>query len=183
MTIRCRSAAAALALLLSGVAEAQQAQPPAAALDRLFPRGEPVCYARRYDTAHLRRHPRQSVTSARLMRGYQQIRGDAARPDGEAVYVELIVTYRDSGARRFLGGATCRSGEDGTIICASDSCDGGSFPLRPDGADAILVGLKRGRSHFTVSGGCGDGGPSRSLTRGSEDDLFRLVKAPMQACR
>ena len=152
-----------------------------ATLDALFPKGETVCFARAYDAAHLKRHPRQTVTSVRLMRGFQQVRDDHERAADE-VYAELIVTYRSSGARRFLGGASCLAQDDGTISCSAGSCDGGSFPLKRESSDVVAIGGEALNSHFTVSGGCG-GGPDRSLTEGDDDRFFRLTRAPMTACR
>lgn len=187
-----RRAAALLLLAIAAAPPAQAQETPSApkaddakasaiqTLDALFPKGETVCFARTYDAAHLKRHPKQTVTSVRLMRGFQQVRSDHER-EADLVYSELIVTYRASGARRFLGGASCRAQEDGTIMCSADSCDGGSFPLKREDADTIAIG-GQAQSHFTVSGGCG-GGEDRSLTEGEDDRFFRLKRAPMTACR
>lgn len=187
-----RRAAALLALAIAAALPAQAQEQPSApkpedlkakaiqTLDALFPKGETICFARFYDAAHLKRHPKQTVTSVRLTRGFQDVRSDHER-DADLVYSDLIVTYRSSGARRFRGGASCRAQDDGTIMCSADSCDGGSFPLKREDADTIAIGGEA-QSHFTVSGGCG-GGEDRSLTEGEDDRFFRLKRAPITACR
>jgi hypothetical protein len=178
-------AAAPLFLAVLGPARAQPASGP---LDEVFPPGEPLCYARRYDAAHLRANPRQSVASVRLLRDFPSLRLDAdwnrryqAR-DGRTAYATLIVTYRDSGVRRFVGGPSCTVREGGEIHCSAGSCDGGGFTLVREDADTILIGRKGGNQRFTVSGGCA-GGPDRSLNRGAGDDVFRLKRAPIRDCR
>ncbi len=174
---------AACAGLWSMTGALAQQPPSRAMLEGLFPKGAPVCFARYYDAAHLKRHPAQSVTSVRLMRGFQQVRGDAERNPADAITIELIVTYRDSGARRFLGDAGCGPSLDNQITCYSSSCDGGSFPVKVEDADTILIGGAQGRSRFSVSGGCGDDGPGRSLGRSADDTVFRLTRMPISACR
>lgn len=178
-------AAAPLLLAAFGSVRAQPATGP---LDQVFPPGEPLCYARRYDAAHLRANPRQSVTSVRLLRDFPSLRLDAGSnrlhqaKDGRTAYATLIVTYRDSGARRFVGGPNCTIRDGGEIYCSAGSCDGGGFTLTREEADTILIGKKGGNQHFTVSGGCA-GGPDRSLNRGAGDDVFRLKRMPIKDCR
>lgn len=178
---------AAAPLLLADLGPVR-AQPASGLLDQVFPPGEPLCYARRYDAAHLRANPRQSVTSVRLLRDFPSLRLDAqwaktyqAR-DGRTAYATLIVTYRDSGARRFVGGPNCAIREGGEIYCSAGSCDGGGFTLSREDADTILIGRKGGNQRFTVSGGCA-GGPDRNLNRGAGDDVFRLKRLPIRDCR
>jgi hypothetical protein len=178
---------AAAPLLVAALAPAG-AQPAASPLDQVFPPGEPLCYARRYDAAHLRANPAQSVTSVRLLRDFPSLRLDARSGtadqagDGRTAHATLIVTYRDSGARRFVGGPNCTVREGGEIYCLAGSCDGGGFTLSREDADTILIGRKGGNQRFTVSGGCA-GGPDRSLNRDAGDDVFRLKRMPIKDCR
>lgn len=151
-----------------------------AELEALFPKGETACFARRYDAAHLERHPTQGVTSVRLMRGFQQVREDAFGDEG-LVHADLIVTHRDAGERRVLAGASCRAQEDGTILCSLEAC-GGAFALTRQGADAIAIGGGAIGDHMTVAGDCGDG-DKRSLMEGEDDRFLHLQRAPMTACR
>jgi|GEM_PF-4083737 len=164
------------------------AQPAAGPLDQVFPPGEPLCYARRYDAAHLRANPRQSVTSVRLVRDFPSLRLDAnwnlnyQAKEGRTAHATLIVTYRGSGAKRFVGGPSCTIREGGDIYCSAGSCDGGGFTLSREDADTILIGKRGGNQRFTVSGGCA-GGPDRSLNQDAGDDVFRLKRMPIKDCR
>lgn len=163
------------------------AQAPETALDQALPQLEPVCYGRFYDAAHLRRHPRQKVTSVRLLRDFPTIRlerGLEAQREaaaGRNTYFRLIVTYRDRGSRRFVGSGSCRVAEGG-IRCSSDSCDGGGFRLRIEDRDTLLIGDASEGAWFTTSGGCG-GGEGRSLNEGTDDRVFRLTRMPVARCR
>lgn len=176
------------ALLAAGIAMPALAQPASGPLDDIFPRDEPICYARFYGEAHLRTNPQQSVTSIRLLRDYPSLRLDddwAGRyeaKDGRTAYATLIVTYRDTRARRFVGGPSCTMREGGEIYCSAGSCDGGGFAVRREGAGTILIGRKGDGQHFTLSGGCA-GGPDRNLNRLKGDDVFRLERTPLKDCR
>jgi hypothetical protein len=160
----------------------------AAALDTALPKLEAVCYGRFYDAAHLKARPKQAVTSVRFLRDFPTIRlergmeSERETKEGRRAYGNVIVTYRDSGARRFTGGANCMIGAAGEIYCGSDSCDGGGFRMRIEGTDTLWLGSKEPGGRFTVSGGCG-GGPDRNLNRGEDDNLFRLTKMSVKQCR
>jgi len=86
------------------------------------------------------------------MRRYEDVRDADRRTSDDVIYSDLIVTFRKDGGRSFLGGALSRSREEGAILCHSDSCDGGSFPLRIVNDETILLDSGEG-GHFTVSGG------------------------------
>ncbi|AMJ61221.1 hypothetical protein [Bosea sp. PAMC 26642] len=175
-------------LLVAALAAPALAQSDSGPLDKLFPRDEPICYARFYDQAHLRANPQQSVTSIRLLRDYPILRleDDWTRrygsKDGRTAYSAIIVTYRDTKATRFAGGPNCTTREGGEIYCSASSCDGGGFAVTLEDADTILIGKKGGSQRFTLSGGCA-GGPNRSLNRLKGDDVFRLKRTPVRDCR
>lgn len=163
------------------------AQTAETALDAALPKLEPVCYARFYDAAHLRAHPRQKVSSIRLVRDFPTIRlergleAQREASEGRSAYFRLIVTYRDRGSRRFVGSGSCRVVE-GVVRCSSDSCDGGGFRLRIEDRDTLLIGDASEGAWFTTSGGCA-GGEGRSLNEGADDRIFRLTRTPVGRCR
>jgi hypothetical protein len=163
------------------------AQAPETGLDAALPKLEPVCYARFYDAAHLRKHPRQKVSSVRLVRDFPTIRLERSleaqreAEEGRTAYFRLIVTYRDRGSRRFVGSGSCRLVE-GVMRCSSDSCDGGGFRLRVEDRDTLLIGDAGDGAWFTTSGGCA-GGEGRSLNEGADDRIFRLTRMPVARCR
>lgn len=173
--------------LLSFLAVPVLAQTPDSALDAALPKLEPVCYGRFYDAAHLRAHPRQKVSSVRLVRDFPTIRLERSleaqreAEQGRSAYFRLIVTYRDRGSRRFVGPGSCRVAE-GAIRCSSDSCDGGGFRLRIEDRDTLLIGDASEGAWFTTSGGCA-GGEGRSLNEGKDDRVFRLTRMPVARCR
>lgn len=122
----------------------------------------------------------------RLVRDFVSIRlestmtRDLKAGDGRIAHAQLIVTYRD-GKGRFVGGASC-SALDGAVRCSAGGCDAGSFRLRVESPDTILIGDKEFGAGFTVSGGC-SGGEDRSLNEGEDDRVFRLRRMPVKECR
>jgi hypothetical protein len=184
------AAVLAAALAVAQTASAQQASSASAdaqaVIEAALPRLEPVCYGRFYDAAHLKTHPRQKVTSVRLLRDFVSIRleSNMARGlksgEGRTAQAQLVVTYRD-GKGRFVGGASCMA-LDGTVRCSAGGCDAGSFRLRVEDPDSILIGDKEFGAGFTVSGGC-SGGEDRSLNEGEDDRVFRLRRMPIKECR
>ncbi len=187
------SALCALSPVSTAVAAEDAAQGDAA-LDRLLPVDQPLCFMRAYDAAHLKANPRQTVTFMSLRRGYGELalekdrREAAIKTDPQSArfaQATLRVAFRDTGAQRWDGGATC-DWQDGRILCESTDCDGGSFELRAGGRDEILVVIQeRPEQHlaFGVGDGCGAEGAGRSVGLSVDDGLFKLKRAPLAQCR
>jgi hypothetical protein len=97
-------------------------------LDRIFPRGQQVCYGRKAEMA--------VPTSFRLIRitrpkRFQQYDGAESR------HVRVVINFTGKD-RRFEDSASCV--EDGDRLrCLSTSCDGGGFLIEPGNAGGVQM--------------------------------------------
>lgn len=140
-----------------------------AVLDRMIPSDRLSCFSREYDPDHLRRHPRQEVTSFRLdfYPSYAEDRGT----ERERFDFHVAVAARRPRARfTSLGG--CYT-DDGIFGCKLE-CDVGRFKLKglpPDGLEIAMEGI--------ALAGCGEA----SRLEGRADRALRLKRLPDAACR
>lgn len=162
-------AAASLACALSAPAGA-------APFDATF--GKTACYARSYDAAHLRAHPRQTV--AKIALSYAPANADGVR--NTAARFELGFSFQlKGGAGWYDGNAECAA--KGAGFDCSLEADGGLFRLTPkDGALRLDVVNRGGRdasgNQINLEGDDfgGFGKP------GGDDLAFDLKPAPAAAC-
>ncbi len=180
-------ALAALALLPVAAGAAAQDE-----LEALFPPGEPVCYAARFDAAYLAAHPDQSVVAIKVMRGYPSLRESertSREGDEPGMPAELIVTFRDAGERgtprQYGAEVTCRADRAasgaGPASCGI-ACDGGDFIATRAADGALHLAIEDGRS-LRIAGGCTNHRELRGLGLKKGDRVFTLPRAPMEACR
>jgi hypothetical protein len=174
-----------------------------------FPPDAEVCYGRRYDAAHLARHPRQKVTAIYLFRSLTADPQDEERPksrgemateniewekttraEGETVSgflhgrtsLEVAVKFRD---RRtvFRHSVECRKPPGQGFSCGVD-CDGGAFGAALEGRTLVI----RQSAHsggLRVQSGCSSGDESAPDVRINPDDdglVFRLEPLAISAC-
>lgn len=108
----------------------------AADLDTIFPRDEAACYARDFDAAYLEQHPKQKVTSMRIVRprdaALQKVEAEekenlnASGNNTTAVAIAKIgVRVRKTGSKMWSGYFSCHQSRDGRKRCSSGECDGG----------------------------------------------------------
>jgi len=154
-----------------------------------FPLRTEACFGRVYDADHLRRHPKQRVTSFYLSRdfafdsGAEELfltREELLAIDGDngMALVNAYVRFRDRPGT-FYNALACKR-YDGTIRCSID-CDGGNFKLRTAGKSLLLD-----NEGFVVTGGCGAPDDERDLSDyvkpGEDDRVFRLDPQPAVQC-
>jgi hypothetical protein len=167
-----------------------QGEPHRSPLPDRLPLGADACFGRSYDAAHLKRHPRQRITSLHLLRDFTPDRSTEFVPqtveemkkhDGQYgnVTVSAFVRFRDRPGAYWNMLSCHRSGE-GAVRCGVD-CDGGSFGLKPL---AKGDGLMLENYGFVVVGGCGSDDDEKEVFvhPGADDKMFRLDRQPVAAC-
>jgi hypothetical protein len=175
--------AVAIGLLMAGLtgASAQQENPWAdATLAKLLPPdpGAKLCYARSYDAAHLKQHPKQTVTEVTFfMRvvGYDHGGGYVVRnPDHIGYQFAMAVKRRAGKPLRTAGDCSGGTG----VHCVVD-CDGGGVNVEKlaAGEDLMLRLLEGG---IRMHGDCDGAGVMVGAK--SDDKAFQVSKAPVQAC-
>jgi hypothetical protein len=173
------------AALLAGAAGAA----PRGVLDAVFPPGEPVCYAARFEAAQLAAHPDQSVVALRLMRGYPSLRrGEETADDGDMpnLPATLIVTFRDAGRngapRQFGAEVSCAAADGQPGVRCGIACDGGGFVATRESGGALRLAIEDGRT-LRIAGGCTNHRDHRALGDQAGDRVFTLTRQPIEACR
>jgi hypothetical protein len=182
------SAAAALLMLGTG------APSPASAQSRnpVFTADKEACFGRVYDRSHLASHPQQKTASIHVYRSLGHRRESELWDPGERdeeikrfresgeTSVEAFVTFRDRKGN-FHNGLTCsKEGQDG-VLCAIE-CDGGSFKLKRESANATLLT----NNGFVLVGGCGEEveeSQTIHFSPGRDDKVFRLETKSLDVCR
>jgi hypothetical protein len=183
-----RSVAAAV-LMLSAILSlpaSAQSRPPIFTADR------EACFGRAYDRAHLASHPQQKVTGIHVLRSLgERPEAENWQPDQRE---EIIKTFREDGRTNVSAFVTFRDRKGtfyNTLGCEKEGkngalcyieCDGGSFLLRRDSVNAVLLN----NSGFVLIGGCGDDveeGKEVFFSPGKDDKVFRLESKPVAMCR
>lgn len=140
-----RTALAILAFAALTPALANEAPPPPVRTEPpivgFIDSARAFCFARAYDAAHMKAHPKQKVTGIALTYRPEKSFPDAEDPqkmwdqyaDFPAFSAILAVTFRDDG-RVALGSAYCRTGSSKMLECGIEG-DGGMFNvlLQDDG--------------------------------------------------
>lgn len=177
----------AAALLLVALPVAAQTVPlgKEGALARILPPvpNRKICFARSYDAAHLKRHPKQKVTALQFQIRYHRHDPSKENPEGQRnYYFDMAAKLRGYRKTLFASGE-CVPGE-GTIHCGID-CDGGGVLVAHDDKTGVLtIRFADRHSHLRMSVGCGgEEGDTVDLTPGADDRIFRLDKAGPSACR
>ena len=136
-----------------------------------------ACFTRAYDKDHLASHPKQNVTSIMLL-----LKGVT---DPEVRYnAGVDFRFRKSG-KHFQATGDCPSvtlnepaSAPNALHCAID-CDGGSINVDLKDADTVLVKLPTG---IAVSGAGTNADPPSGDHFGSDDQVFKLTRAPVVTC-
>lgn len=171
-------------------AQERHAQERTSLLPSHMPLGQEVCFGRTYDAAHLRKHPKQRVTSFHLFRDFtpdpnkevpQETREKVIAEDGEgSLEIMAYVRFRDRPGL-FFNGLGCNKGINGGVRCGIE-CDGGGFMLKEAGDSLLLE-----NQGFVVIGGCGasedEADQADYVKPGADDKAFRLDRKPVAECR
>jgi hypothetical protein len=132
-----------------------------------------ACYARRYDAAHLKTHPKQNVEDMTLLVD-SYIDGDS----GRQYLLEIGVHFRKRQTLFQLSGA-CNSTVDGkTALSCGFDCDGGRVDVRVKDAGSILVSIPDGAQTWDP----GESEPPADAKFGTDDKLFRLDRTSLRDC-
>jgi hypothetical protein len=140
------------------------------------------CYARNYDAAHLKKHPKQSVQ--RIEIDYDVKEGDTDRPN-TANYFEIGFGFMLKHSRKWNGDAAYCKTANGFFDCYLDA-DGGLFHLTPQGDGLRLDVVNRGGTgkngnQINVEGS-GDEDSVGFGTPGGDDLSFLLPHAERAVC-
>jgi hypothetical protein len=140
-----------------------------------------ACFARKYDAAHLAKHPLQKVSAMTLL-----LNAEADPEDQSLGYsFRLGVKFRDRPGD-FDSSGSCGHAEVNEdakgkeqMGCGVD-CDGGGIAVEMDKTDsAVLVRLESIR--IWRNNKPDDEG--LNLSGGADDRVFRLDRAPLEMCR
>lgn len=129
-----------------------------------------VCYSRKYDAAHMARHPRQKVIAIELDFDANSSRTEGGRPT--RFVVGLTVRFKDKSG--WYGSVTlCNERATGGLACSLES-DGGQFNLQEAGDGLEL----RPTTEISIEG-------EDFVTFGgktSDDNVFILKTSPQSVC-
>jgi hypothetical protein len=115
---------------------------PAAAAGGLYDatfKGGNRCYSRTYDKAHLKAHPRQTVSGIQLAYTASNDDGTPNKPDAFEIGLSFSLKKADGW---FSGPATCKTLGD-RFSCFLEG-DGGQFTLTPKAGALMLAVVNRG---------------------------------------
>lgn len=180
----------ALALAVGPIALAAAEQPRTSPLPDHLPLRTEACFGRTYDAAHLRKHPKQRVTSFYLLRDFSpdassenepMSREETLATDGEYNRIQLAAYVRVRGRKGVYSNQfSCGRDDKGAMRCGID-CDGGQFTARPTGGSLLVR-----NEGFVVVGGCGASEEESEnplvISPGADDKVFRLDPQPLAQC-
>lgn len=170
----------------------------AADLETLFPRDEAVCYARDFDAAYLEQHPKQRVTSMRIVRPAdpalqrseteEKENLNASGNNATAVaFAKIGVRVRKTGSRMWSGYFSCYQSRDGRTDCSSGECDGGGMLIDASASGGATVYFDPDpgsyKRYFVVVG-CDSSPEQGAISFSIETDSapFLLERVPMAQC-
>jgi len=141
-----------------------------------------ACFVRRYDTAHLTRHPKQTVTAMKLL-----VSAERLAEDNEVSYSLTFGINLRNRAGDFVSSESCGrarelpAAEGGTTVHCQDGCEdnGIDVALGPHDKSVMLtfkdIVVWRAGNRNDEDGHFG-------LTAGADDRLFRLDRADIKDC-
>lgn len=179
-------ATVALALAYASPAAAEAVPPgeEGALADILPPvHDRKVCFTRTYDAAHLRRHPKQKVTSLLFRIRYFRHEPADEFPQGQRnYYFDMAANVKGRGKTLHTSGECML--RKGAIWCGVE-CDGGAVIIRREAkSGGIRMSFPGEHWYLRMTDGCdSDDENAFDLTPGADDKVFLLDKAEERACR
>jgi hypothetical protein len=141
-----------------------------------------VCFARTYDAAHLREHPKQKVQSLLFQIRYHRHDPEKGNPQGQRNYYFGMAAKVMGQTKTLYASGECTSGGGG-IHCGVE-CDGGGVDLRHDPKTGTLtLSYDKLIPRIRMTVGCDGEDNTVDLTPGADDRVFRLSRANPSACR
>jgi hypothetical protein len=142
-----------------------------------------ACFVRRYDAAHLVRHPRQKVKAMKLLVSAEQV----PEAEGLSYAFHLGVEFRNRGGK-FESFGHCghldpaENAPDKLHLGCGVECDGGGIGIELARDDkSTLVSIEEIR--MWLIGGGPDSEDGVPLKGGADDRWFRLDRANLEDCR
>lgn len=189
----CRPLLSACFALLAFASVAARAETPvkteefARRLIAAKPIGEKIfaCFVRRYDAAHLGRHPQQKVSAMKLLVSVEK------QPDQEELgfSFRLGVKFRSRAANFDTAGecddAKASEVREGIALRCFVDCDGGGLgvALAPDDK-SLTIKLDAIRIFPAAAKADADDEDDHEMLEGGTDDrVFRLDRADLEACK
>jgi hypothetical protein len=144
--------------------------------------GRKICFARAYDGAHLKKHPKQKVTALLFRLEYYRHPPDPPHyPQGQRNYYFRMSAKVKGQHKTLYASGECVAG-DNSIGCGVE-CDGGGVSVERDPkGEAIIIRID---DRIRMTQGC-DGDDENNtvdLTPGVDDKAFRLDNAALSTCR
>ena len=130
------------------------------------------CFARHYDTEHLRKNPNQVINSIAI-----RFEGPATDKSNTGEWGDTTVFFNGSNTK-YTQTLYCSS-YGGSHYCGVE-CDGGRAEIKWKDRDTIYLTT----DGFVVSGGCDDAASDTRLVKDKTDGFttFRLNRASMDNC-
>lgn len=177
---------AATILFLANCCLANSGEAWSAPFDDAFTplKGEAPCYARAYDSAHLKAHPAQQITRMTLAMSKT---GEDGKP-ASASRFELGVGVKRKASQEWYGGHAYCEAREGGFHCFLEA-DGGELELTPLPDGRLKVEAKRlvfegEKDFFSVEDGAFAIEKEGKVVQGKSDDsVFLLDRAPLAKCR
>jgi hypothetical protein len=178
---------ALVALIAIGVAHAQDKTDPKldAFASRMFagkvtPDKNYACFVRRYDSAHLARHPLQKVSAMRLLVTAEKAEDDPHLGYSVRLGVKFVKRPGDFDSSGSCGSPGIEEGSNKIVFSCGVDCDGGgiSVELTKENASTLvrLESIRIWRNNKPDDEGL-------DLTGGADDKIFRLDRAKLEMCQ
>lgn len=178
---------AAATVMAAGAARAENTGNPEAFAKRLFAGSVAdagksyACFTRRYDAAHLVRHPQQKVTAMKLLVSAETVPEDPALNYS----FSLGVNFRDRKGN-FATSGSCghptaeQEGADKLALGCGVDCDGGGVQIEMANADkSVIVRLE----HVAIWNNEKPDDERTSFNAGTDDKAFRLDRVSLDECK
>ena len=144
------------------------------AAPKLF--SEPMCFTSKYDSTHLKEHPKQKVSQLWLMLKPSPEQASDSFPIS---FARLFARFKSDSRFYAADEGTCSENTDGTWRCGVD-CDGGGWNIRQLSDGNILVKPEQWGIRVTS---CGDEQMWRTISPKDDQKVFQLAPAALGQCK
>ncbi len=146
-----------------------------------FDKKQYACFVRRYDAAHLAKHPLQKVSAMKLLLTVENVPDDAALEYSFRVGVNFRKRPGNFDSSGDCGHAQASETKDGALeIHCSVDCDGGGVQIGlAKGDKSVILRLE----HIRIwDANKPDEDATHSLDGGADDRVFRLDRVDVEQC-
>lgn len=132
-----------------------------------------ACFARDYDAAHLKAHPKQNVTKMMLF-----VDSTVDPDSGRGYSLAMGAAFRGLKQMVQLSGFCGEAANGKTALNCGIDCDGGEINVKLRDASSILVDIPNGARTWDPESG--EDQPKAKF--GPDDKVFRLDAVPVREC-